>query len=206
MIDAVAEWIDFECWDADAMASAWRAAKPFGHVIIDDLVPPQRLDELRRAVASEPHWPEGAEFYEVMGSATPPAHQALRGFAGSLGCPEALDALRRITGKRVSRVDVRSYVYLAGSYLLPHSDCRADVGRALAYAFYLLPAAACRGGELELFDCVEEDGEVTATAPGPVIAPAANRLVLFDVSPVSLHQVREVLSGGRVSLSGWFYP
>ncbi len=34
----------------------------------------------------------------------------------------------------------------------------------------------------------------------------ANRLVVFDVSDVSLHQVREVLAGLRISLAGWFYP
>lgn len=206
MIGAVAEWVDFQRWDVEALAAAWRAARPFGHVIIDDLVPAPRLEELRCAVAAEPHWPEGGEFYEMMASDKPPAHPTLRSFADSLGGPDALGVLHRITGKRVSRVDLRSYVYLAGSYLLPHSDCRADVGRALAYAFYLLPADACRGGELELFACTLENGDVAATAPGPTISPVANRLVVFDVSPVSLHQVREVLSGARVSLSGWFYP
>jgi len=29
-------------------------------------------------------------------------------------------------------------------------------------------------------------------------------MVLFDVSNASLHQVREVLAGTRVSLTGWF--
>jgi 2-oxoglutarate-Fe(II)-dependent oxygenase superfamily protein len=206
MIDAVAEWVDFGRWNVEALAAAWRSARPFGHVIVDDLVPASRLEELRRAVAAEPHWPYGGEFYEMMASGQPPTHSALRSFAGSLGSADALAVLRGITGKRVSRVDLRSYVYLAGSYLLPHSDCRDDVGRVLAYAFYLLPAGACRGGELELFDCTLENGEVVATAPGPIIAPAANRMVIFDVFFVLLHQVREVLSGGRASLSGWFYP
>jgi len=39
-----------------------------------------------------------------------------------------------------------------------------------------------------------------------VIEPRANRLVVFDVSDGSLHQVREVVSGLRISLAGWFYP
>jgi hypothetical protein len=30
-------------------------------------------------------------------------------------------------------------------------------------------------------------------------------MAIFDVSDVSLHQVREVLAGLRVSLAGWFY-
>jgi hypothetical protein len=28
--------------------------------------------------------------------------------------------------------------------------------------------------------------------------------VLFDVSPVSLHEVREVVGGARRSLAGWY--
>jgi hypothetical protein len=30
--------------------------------------------------------------------------------------------------------------------------------------------------------------------------------VVFGVGDVSLHQVREVLGGLRLSLAGWFYP
>ena len=118
----------------------------------------------------------------------------------------SLDAVFAITGKRVTRAEVRSYVYLPGSYLLPHSDCRADVRRAVAYAFYLSTADSISGGELELFQCKTEHDEIIETHSAALISPAANRLVLFDVSLVSLHQVREVLSGGRVSFSGWFYP
>jgi Rps23 Pro-64 3,4-dihydroxylase Tpa1-like proline 4-hydroxylase len=47
---------------------------------------------------------------------------------------------------------------------------------------------------------------MVATESAVVIAPKADRLVVFDVGDLSLHQVREVMSGLRVSLSGWFYP
>lgn len=198
--------VDLARLDLPSLAEGWRAADPFPHVIVDGLVAPARLDELRAAVAREPHWPNRGDFYEMMASADPPAHPALRAFAAELAAPPALDAVFAITGKRVTRFELRSYVYLAGSYLLPHSDCRADVRRAVAWAYYLSTAESVSGGELELFACKMDGDEIIETAPARLISPAANRLVLFDVSLQSLHQVREVLSGGRVSLSGWYYP
>lgn len=114
--------------------------------------------------------------------------------------------LSRVTGKAVSRVDLRAFAYREGHYLLPHSDHRDGLGRAIAYAYYLPSPEPPVGGELELFRCRVEGGEIVATDSAVVIEPRANRLVVFDVSEVSLHQVREVLSGLRLSLAGWFYP
>lgn len=62
------------------------------------------------------------------------------------------------------------------------------------------------GGELELFRCATEAGELVETVSARVIGPRANRLVVFEVGDLSLHQVREVTGGLRISLAGWFYP
>lgn len=114
----------------------------------------------------------------------------------------------RMTGKAVTRADLRAFAYREGHYLLPHSDHQHGLGRAIAYAYYLPSPEPPVGGELELFRCrVDDDsGEIVATDSARVIEPRANRLVVFDVSDVSLHQVREVLAGLRMSLAGWFYP
>jgi Rps23 Pro-64 3,4-dihydroxylase Tpa1-like proline 4-hydroxylase len=191
-----------------SLAAAWRAARPFPHVIVDGLLSVEDLSALRQAVAREPHFPGHGELYEHMASGEPMTHPTLRAMQDALGAPETLAAVAAITGRAVSRVDMRSYVYLAGSYLLPHTDHRPDPGdaRQVAYAFYLMPGETFDGGALELFACDVEGGEIVATRPETAIAPRENRLVLFDVSPLSLHQVREVTRGGRVSLAGWFYP
>ncbi len=194
-------FIDWARWDVPALAAAWRAALPFPHVVVDELVAPARVDDLCAAIAREPHWPNRGDFYEMMASSDPPAHETLRAFAADL----ARAPIAALTGKPVGRLEWRSYVYLPGAYLLPHSDCRADMRRAIAFAYYLSNAADVNGGELEFFDCKLDGDEIIETKSAKTIAPEANRLVLFDVSLQSLHQVREVLSGGRVSLSGWFY-
>jgi len=197
-------WIDFSRWDVPALTAAWRAARPFPHVIIDDLISEDDLAKLRVAVSQEPHNFNADHFYEMMGSALPMMQPALRELEAALGAPEGLAAVAAISGKRVTRVEMRSYVYLAGSFLLPHSDFHHDLERQVAYAYYLVPRETSTGGELELFECDLEGDDIVATRPALTIEPRANRMVLFDVSPGSLHQVREVTAGGRVSLSGWF--
>jgi Rps23 Pro-64 3,4-dihydroxylase Tpa1-like proline 4-hydroxylase len=197
-------WIDFSRWDLPALTAAWRAARPFPHVVVDDVLPEDKLQQLRVAVSREPHTPNVDHFYEMMGSGLPVLHPVLFDFATALGAPDALGAIEAISGKRLGSVEMRSYVYLAGSFLLPHSDCRSDLDRRVAYAYYLLPRETSVGGELELYECDLEGDEVVATRSSTVIEPRGNRLVIFDVSPTTLHQVREVTHGGRVSLSGWY--
>jgi Rps23 Pro-64 3,4-dihydroxylase Tpa1-like proline 4-hydroxylase len=190
-------------WDLAALAARWRDARPFPHLVLDDLVAPETLGALQQAVAQEPHWPNRGEIYDFMGSAESVGHPTLRALAADLGGPAMLAALHAITGRTVERVELRSYVYLAGSYLLPHTDSRATAGRRIAYAYYVW-TGGCEGGELELFDATMAGDELVSARPAVRITPRDNRIVLFDVTNASLHQVCEVLAGARVSLTGWF--
>ena len=191
--------------DEAAVAAAWRDAQPFPHVIVEDFVPADRLAALTDQLEEEPIDPYEADLFAFEASAPEPRSPelaALRdGFAATLAAP-----LSRIVGRTVTRADMRAFAYRAGHYLLPHTDHRDGLGRVVAYAYYLPSPQPPTGGELELYRCREEQGELTAIASARVIEPAANRLVVFDVSAVSLHQVREVLGGLRMSLAGWFYP
>lgn len=189
-------------WDLEALAATYLAAKPFPHVVIDDLVTPDTLQALCNAVAQEPHWPNVGEIYSFMGSGATFVQPVLREFHAELGTSRILQAIHTITGRPVTQCDLRSYVYVAGSYLLPHADSQASLRRMVAYAYYI--HTRCEGGELELFDCTMEGDEPVSSRPTVRIEPKDNRIVIFDVTNASLHQVREVLSGARVSLTGWF--
>jgi Rps23 Pro-64 3,4-dihydroxylase Tpa1-like proline 4-hydroxylase len=193
-------------WDDEALLRrAWQAAEPFPHLVFDDFVRSEWLERLVDAIDGEPASPYQADIFAFDATAPKPrttAFCAVRdSFANALG-----PRLSRITDKKVSRVDMRAYAYRAGHFLLPHSDHQEGVDRALAYAYYLPSPEPPVGGELELFRCERERSEIVATESAKLIDPKANRLVVFDVGDVSLHQVREVLSGLRPSLSGWFYP
>jgi len=193
--------IQLSRWDLPSLRASFEGARPFPHVVLDALISDEALGQLAQAVAAEPHWPNRGELFEMMASAESVQHPTLRAFEASLG--ENLGAIEAITGRKVGRVDLRSYVYLPGSYLLPHSDCQEREGRLVAWSFYLRTRGVV-GGELELFEAEMEGQYPRSTRPAGRIEPRENRLVLFAVSPASLHQVREVLSGARISLSGWF--
>lgn len=191
--------------DEELLARTWAAALPFPFLVLDDLVLGGSLSELLAVVEEEPIDDYRGDIFAFEASAPEPRTEALRALReefASLLAPR----LSRITGKTLARADLRAYAYRAGHYLLPHSDHQQGVGRALAFAYYLPSPEPPTGGELELFTVTLAEGEVVATTSACLVEPRANRLVVFDVSDVSLHQVREVLSGLRPSLSGWFYP
>lgn len=191
--------------DEPALARAWRTAAPFSHLVIDDFIAADALVEIFAVLDDEPVERYEGDLFAFEATAPEPRTAALRElrdtFASALGSP-----LARITGKAIARADLRAYAYRPGSYLLPHTDHRDGLDRALAYAYYLPSPEPPTGGELELFACRAEAGELVTIASASVIEPRGNRLVVFDVGETTLHQVREVLAGLRISLAGWFYP
>ncbi|MDF2694011.1 MAG: hypothetical protein K0S65_2394 [Labilithrix sp.] len=191
--------------DEERLARAWRESEPFPHLVLDDLLSSEALEELIAIVDEEPIDRYAADIYAFEATAPEPKTDGLRTLREDFSHVFA-PPLSRITGKALRRADMRAYAYRAGHYLLPHTDHQDAVGRALAFAYYLPSPEPPQGGELELFRSVIEAGEVVATESALRIAPRSNRLVVFDVSDVSLHQVCEVEDGLRPSLSGWFYP
>jgi len=193
-------------WQDEAqLACAWRAALPFPHLVFDDFVPAERLPELLATLDDEPVERYEGDIFAFDASApeptTPELAELRASFARTLVPP-----LSRITGRVIRRVDMRTYAYRPGHYLLPHCDHQDGLERELAYAYYLPSPEPPSGGELEMFACRAEHGELVTTESARLLEPVANRLVVFEVSPRSLHQVREVVSGLRISLAGWFYP
>jgi Rps23 Pro-64 3,4-dihydroxylase Tpa1-like proline 4-hydroxylase len=198
-------WRLSPAWQDEArLATAWRAAEPFPHLVFDGVVADDDLAALLEILEDEPVDRYEGDLFAFEASAPVPATEAMAqlrdSFASVLAPP-----LARITGKAVRRADMRAYAYRVGHYLLPHADHQDGLGRALAFAYYLPSPEPPEGGELELFRCQLEDGALISTVPDRRIEPRGNRLVIFDVSDVSLHQVCEVLSGLRISLAGWFY-
>jgi Rps23 Pro-64 3,4-dihydroxylase Tpa1-like proline 4-hydroxylase len=188
------------------LAAAWRSARPYAHVVVDGLVDEEARRALLAAMEDEPASEIHDEIFAMTASAVSVQDARLRRFHAALGSAEVCAAIEALSGKHVRRVDLRAFGYGPGHYLLPHTDHQQDVGRAVAYAFYLDTTPDLAGGELALFDVTLAGGEIVAARPAESIAPRANRLVLFDVGDRSLHEVREVTRGLRLSLAGWFYP
>jgi Rps23 Pro-64 3,4-dihydroxylase Tpa1-like proline 4-hydroxylase len=188
--------------DVDRLAREFRTAKPFPHVVIDRVLSPEDHARLVADFDQEPQVLVENEIYLHLRSSEPPMQPSLRAFTAALGAEYPV--ISTICGSPVTQADGAAYVYLPGHYLLPHSDSRPSEGRAIAYAYYV--SAPKRGGELELFESRTRRGEIVRTRAARRIAPRPNRLVLFAVSDLALHRVREVLDGARTSIAGWFYP
>ena len=190
--------------DEARLAEEWRSATPFPHLVIDDFVPAADLPALLGILEEEAVEHFQGDIFSFEASAPEPATEALRELRDAFGRAFA-PVLSRVTGRSVTRADMRAYAYRPGHFLLPHSDHQEGVGRQLAYAYYAPSPEPPEDGALELFRCVIEGGEVVLTESARIIEARPNRLAIFDVSDVSLHQVREVLGGLRISLAGWFY-
>lgn len=190
--------------DVDPLAASWRAAEPFPHVVIDDVVAASELDTMLAILDDEPVEHAQGDIFAFDATAPEPTTAEFRALRDQFAA-ELAPALTRISGTLVSRADMRAYAYRPGHYLLPHTDHQDGLGRVLAYAYYLPTPAPAYGGELEFYRCKLEHGELVSTDTAKLIEPRANRLVVFEVSERSLHQVREVLDGLRLSLAGWFY-
>ncbi|NUP13271.1 MAG: 2OG-Fe(II) oxygenase [Polyangiaceae bacterium] len=196
--------IDPTRWNLEALRERWRVASPFSHVVIDRFVDASFLASLRAAFDDEPASNLQDEIFDVMASSAPPEVDVFRALHAAMTAPVFLAALHAITGESLTGAEMRAYAYLPGHYLLPHAD-RDDGGRRrLAYAFYVDLFDGTTGGELDLYECLSKDGDIVETRVGTTIEPCANRCVIFEVSDQSLHRVREVTAGGRLSLAGWF--
>lgn len=198
-------WLDPQQWDLSSLQTQWAQAEPFPYVIFDGLLSEEHQEELLAAFEEEPCELMRDEIFTFTASGKSPITPALRAFRASLESAEVRDAIRAITQKETQRVELRGYAYQAGHYLLPHSDHQQEQGRKLAFAYYVKTPAPVLGGELELYSCKYHEGEIVETRSVTVLQPTPNRMVLFHVGDESLHQVREVLEGTRLSLSGWFF-
>uniref|UniRef100_A0AAR2KKM9 Prolyl 3-hydroxylase OGFOD1 n=1 Tax=Pygocentrus nattereri TaxID=42514 RepID=A0AAR2KKM9_PYGNA len=100
-------------------------------------------------------------------------------------------------------VDISCAKYEHTDVLLCHDD--ELEGRRVAFILYLVPSwDLSDGGTLDLYSTDEHYQPVNIAKS---LLPSWNTLMFFEVSPVSFHQVAEVLAEGkcRLSLSGWFH-
>ncbi|XP_036201051.1 prolyl 3-hydroxylase OGFOD1 isoform X1 [Myotis myotis] len=109
----------------------------------------------------------------------------------------------------ISKIDLESTIdmscakYEFSDALLCHDD--ELEGRRIAFILYLVPPwDRSLGGTLDLYS-VDEHFQPKQIVKS--LIPSWNTLVFFEVSPVSFHQVSEVLSEekSRLSISGWFH-
>ncbi|MCL4122653.1 UNVERIFIED_CONTAM: hypothetical protein GTU68_000844, partial [Idotea baltica] len=112
--------------------------------------------------------------------------------------------IQKLTGLDLNdKVTISCSQYNYSDVLLCHDD--ELEGRRIAYVLYMVPSWKKKyGGSLDLFsvDHLKRPSSITER-----FYPRFNTLAFFEVSPVSFHQVAEVLAEGqtRLTINGWFH-
>lgn len=190
-------------------AKKFRSGLPFPHLHIKKVFPNDLLQSVRAEILSGTFFRKRNDLYDFAQTdslrlATGNATAELRDFLYS----DTFRAwIEKITGiKTTPQLDCSAAQYNAGSYLLCHDDDLST--RRIAWILYLVPEnwEESDGGSLDLFsidDLTKQPTVVTST-----LTPVWNSIAFFEVSPVSFHQVAEILNdskGPRLSISGWFH-
>lgn len=183
--------------NVERLNAEFKAAEPFPHIVMKDFFT-EKIDDVHDAVLKEQFHEQNSDLFQFQQSddCKNATQQAVKECYAFFGSKEFLDFIFKLTGIAVNSIDMSAFIYDDTDYLLPHDD-RLE-GRKIAYVVNLAKDFTEKdGGALQLF----EDKEVVKS-----MVPAFNSLVLFEVSPKSLHQVQEVFSDKkRITLAGWFH-
>lgn len=202
------------------LKASFHAATPFKHLCISDIFDAAFLRTLENELRGLEYFHKSSDLFEFAQSAdlkscdTPLVRKLKEVLYGS----RFRGILREITGIEIGElaqtVDMSANVYGSTNQLLCHDD--ELLGRRIAYILYMVPPSwsAADGGALDLFS-TDSQGQPDRIVKS--LVPQWNNFAFFEVSPVSYHQVSEVLTsaedidertGGnkvRVSVSGWYH-
>ncbi|XP_039209761.1 prolyl 3-hydroxylase OGFOD1 isoform X1 [Crotalus tigris] len=179
---------------------------PFPHCVIPDFIPSRDfLEELRRELLTLDFHEKCNDLYKFKQS----DDLKRRGWPHIAALRKVLFEEFRSWLSDVIQVELEPTIDLScAKYeytdtLLCHDD--ELEGRRIAFILYLVPPWDKHdGGTLDLFST---DDHFQPLQIVKSLVPSWNSLTFFEVSPVSFHQVSEVISKEkcRLSVSGWFH-
>lgn len=183
--------------NTNELSNLYRMNKPFPHLIIDDLV--NNLDDLKEACKGLDLIESNSDLYNFLRtddfviSKNPVIVKFLADMKKRI-IPLVAEIVD--TPLDNTKLSIDYFEYHKGHYLLCHDDEVDD--RIVAFVFYLNDMKENQGGELVIYD--------TELNPVKTITPKANSLLIFKLKKgESFHEVKEVLSGTRKTITGWFY-
>jgi hypothetical protein len=193
----------------------YRHAKPFPHLVLDDLFPPEELDALLDELppASGEDWVHERNERYVKSNLRSAVYLQEHGYAFTsvLHSAAFLYLLTEVTGIKALLPD--PYLRGAGFHIIEeggkfevHADTNTDsycgLHRRLAMMIYLNKGWKPEfGGQLELWN---QD----ATRCEKMIEPLFNRTVIFEIGDTNFHAVRPVvaaLGARRKSFAAYFH-
>jgi prolyl 3-hydroxylase /prolyl 3,4-dihydroxylase len=166
---------------------------PFPHAVFSNFFVEEKMIKVLKALTKEKFFLKEADLFTFRQTHdfVNTSNTVLKEFYDFISSSEFIEFMSSLTNKKLSNhIDMFSTLYEDTDFLLCHDDKLE--GRKIAYFLYL---SSCEGGQLSLFS---QDGVTT-------IKPSFNTFSFFEVSDKSLHQVEEVLSGQRITITGWFH-
>lgn len=170
---------------------------PFYHMMIDGFLLPKELSTIADLYDSTPQHFKVSDLFRFYQSEELRNKKEYFWFLEKVKT-KMLEISEKLGKDIVSpEMDLFTSCYFEDHFLLPHDDCLDE--RVFAFSFYLETMEEVeneeRNGALALY---EEDG-LTLSKRIPVVG---NRLVIFEVSGKSFHEVEKCL-GQRRALTGW---
>ena len=177
---------------------------PFPYVVVEDFLDEDTLDLVIDALAGLEYSFSESDLFSYWASVrlTDIDHPALNVLRNDLGDKSWRNQVAKaFQVAKLSKIDMAAYVYGLGDFLLPHDDQVED--RVIAYSLHLTPDLEENdGGSLDLFEAGKEGKSNLVKR----IIPKFNSLNMFEVSPISWHQVSEILTDiQRLTLTGWYH-
>lgn len=200
-------WLEKRYCDSSPLAKLSKefvSNKPFPHLVLPDFLQLDKVADLLEALSKEEFYEKNSDLFslkqtnDLLGS----KHRVLQEFRSLLLSESFLLLLEKITGLTLKRgvLDLQGSLYEDTDYLLCHDDQLE--GRALAFIYYLSDFEEADGGSLNLF--ASHKGIPTNVVKK--IVPRMNTLAFFKVTPLSFHEVEEVVADKqRIALGGWFH-
>ena len=178
-----------------------KESEPFVHGIVDDFLTEEAFDYLSEQLLNEQFSEKHSDlfrFFQTQDLSNVPQFAAFASFLTG----QFKEEVEALTGLKLGKqLDMQGHMYADANYLLCHDD-RLD-SRAVAFILYLTDVEEGEGGELVLYP---SDNGTPQRDGATKILPQANRLVWFEVTEKSFHEVLEVLADTqRVTIGGWLH-
>ena len=195
------KWVNSKYLKSEKLLkSTFTKAKPFKNIELKDFFDAVKLVEVVEALILEKFIEKESDLFKFMqtNDLASSNNKVLIEFRAFLCSSAFISFMQNITGLKLKSgaIDIAGTLYRDSDYLLCHDDQLED--RKIAFMIYLSDLAKNEGGSLDLLS--------TSYKPIVKIVPKFNTVAFFEVSPVSFHEVSEVLvDKQRLAIGGWFY-
>jgi prolyl 3-hydroxylase /prolyl 3,4-dihydroxylase len=204
----MSDWINKKYFDEQNMSDLqWKfsEARPFKHVFLDNFLKEERAKKLANALKKGEFEKKEADLFQFSQTInlTFSENKIIADFREFVEDEEFSDFMRKLTGIPVKpgAIDLSGTLYEDTDYLLCHDDRVED--RKIAYILYLCEDFSTKDGGS--FNLIGNNWKKPADV-AKRISPKFNRLMLFEVSDISFHEVEEVIGKKkRYAIGGWLH-